>query len=26
LTYQFPAFASETQNTKHMLEVKPRVG
>jgi len=23
LTFQFPAFAIETRNTKHMLEIKP---
>jgi len=22
LSYQFPAFATETQNTKHILEIK----
>jgi len=23
LTYQFPAFAIETRNAKHILEIKP---
>jgi len=25
LTYQFPAFATEMRNTKHILDVKPVV-